>query len=62
MGYKIRESQAQKIPLTLIIGDQEKNDNTVSYRKFGSQTTITKKIFEFISELDDCLKFKKNNL
>ena len=59
MGYKIRESQAQKIPLTLIIGDQEKNDNTVSYRKFGSQTTITKKIFEFISELDDCLKFKK---
>ena len=62
MGYKIRESQAQKIPLTLIIGDQEKNDNTVSYRKFGSQTTITKKIFEFISELDDCLKLKKNNL
>ena len=62
MGYKIRESQAQKIPLTLIIGDQEKNDNTVSYRKLGSQTTITKKIFEFISELDDCLKFKKNNL
>ena len=62
MGYKIRDSQAQKIPLTLIIGDQEKNDNTVSYRKFGSQTTITKKIFEFISELDDCLKFKKNNL
>ena len=62
IGYKIRESQTKKIPLTLIIGDQEKNDNTVSYRKFGSQTTITKKIFEFISELDDCLKFKKNNL
>ncbi len=62
MGYKIRESQTKKIPLTLIIGDQEKDNNTISYRKFGSQATITKKTFEFINELNECLKSKKNNL
>ena len=62
MGYKIRESQTKKIPLTLIIGDQEKDYNTISYRKFGSQATITKKTFKFINELNECLKSKKNNL
>ncbi len=62
MGYKIRESQTKKIPLTLIIGDQEKDNNTISYRKFGSQATITKKTFKFINELNECLKSKKNNL
>lgn len=62
MGYKIRESQTKKIPLTLIIGDQEKDNNTISYRKFGSQATIAKKTFKFINELNECLKSKKNNL
>ena len=62
MGYKIRESQTKKIPLTLIIGDQEKDNNTISYIKFGSQATITKKTFKFINELNECLKSKKNNL
>ena len=62
MGYKIRESQTKKIPLTLIIGDQEKDNNTISYRKFGSQATIAKKTFKFINELNECLQSKKNNL
>ena len=62
MGYKIRESQTKKIPLTLIIGDQEKDNNTISYRKFGSQATIIKKTFKIINELNECLKSKKNNL
>ena len=62
MGYKIRESQTKTIPLTLIIGDQEKDNNTISYRKFGSQATIAKKTFKFINELNECLKSKKNNL
>ena len=31
---KIRESQLQKIPYTLVIGDKEVADNTVAVRKF----------------------------
>ena len=49
LGYKIREAQTQKIPYTLVIGDNEVKDGTVTYRKHGSQaqTTVTKE--EFIS-------------
>jgi len=38
LGYKIREAQLQKIPYTLVLGDNEVNDATVNIRKFGSQT------------------------
>jgi len=47
LNYKIRESQTNKIPFTLIIGDKEIADNTVSYRLYGEQktTTVTKADF-----------------
>lgn len=41
MGYKIREAQQQKIPFTLVIGDQEVADETVTYRAFGSTEQVT---------------------
>ncbi|WP_076460144.1 threonine--tRNA ligase [Limosilactobacillus caccae] len=37
MGYKIREAQTQKVPYTLVVGDDEKNNNGVSVRKYGEQ-------------------------
>lgn len=51
LGYRLRLTQLQKIPYTLVIGDNEKENGTVTYRKFGSpkQTTVTKE--EFISML-----------
>ena len=62
LGYKMRKSQTKKVPLTLILGDQEKDNNTISYRKFGQQETITKDISEFINELNECINSKKSNL
>ena len=44
----MRESQIKKIPVTVILGDKEKEDNTVSYRLFGSQETNTLSKEEFI--------------
>jgi threonyl-tRNA synthetase len=38
LGYKIREAQLQKVPYTLVLGDNEVNDGTVNSRKFGCQT------------------------
>lgn len=38
LGYKIREAQLQKVPYTLVLGDNEVNDGTVNIRKFGRQT------------------------
>ena len=39
LGYRMRESQTRKIPYTLILGDKERDNKEISYRKFGSQET-----------------------
>ncbi len=39
LGYKLRESTIKKIPYTLIIGDREKENNNISYRKHGQKET-----------------------
>ena len=54
LGYKIREAQTQKIPYTLVIGDNEIANNTVTYRKYGSQEQVTVTIDEFVKLIDSC--------
>ena len=41
MGYKIREAQVKKIPITLVLGDKEKNEGLISYRRHGSLKTYS---------------------
>lgn len=45
---KIMNSNVMKNPYTLIIGDNERDNNLVSYRKYGSEETISLPIDEFI--------------
>ena len=59
MNYKIRESVTRKIPFTLILGDNEKENNTISYRKYGSTETNTLNILECIDMIKDLIKNKK---
>jgi threonyl-tRNA synthetase len=49
LGYRIRESQIKKVPYALVIGDNEMNNNLVTYRKHGTQQQITVTIEEFIA-------------
>ena len=53
LGYKMRESQTKKIPYTLIIGDNEKENKTISYRLHGKKETVTMSIKEFINKIND---------
>ena len=50
LGYRIREAQLKKIPYHLALGDNERDNGTVTYRKHGEkkQTTVT---FEEFVEL-----------
>lgn len=48
LGYRLREAQTSKIPYTLILGDQEKQDKTISYRLYGQKDTTTVSWDEFI--------------
>ena len=56
MGYKIRESQTRKIPYTLVLGNSERDNNTVTYRKYGEESTTTVTIEEFIDMLNNQIK------
>jgi len=60
LGYRMRESQTNKIPFTIIIGDNEKENNTISYRKFGTNETITLSQEDFISMLKYVIDNKDN--
>ena len=60
LGYRLREAQTSKIPYTLILGDNEKESNTVSYRIFGSKETTTVSLEEFIKLIEDEQKDKFN--
>ena len=59
LGYKMRESQTKKNPYTLVLGDKERDNNTVSYRKHGEEKTTTVSISEFIDMIRDEIKNKK---
>ena len=59
LSYKVRESQVKKIPLTLILGDKEKENNEVSFRKFGSEETTTMTKEEFVNFLNEQIINKK---
>lgn len=60
LGYKIRESQTKKIPYTLVIGDKEKEGNSITYRRLGSMDTTTVTCDEFIKLIQEEIKNKGN--
>ena len=47
LGYRMRESQTKKIPYTLVLGDNEKENKTVTYRKHGFSDKETLSIDDF---------------
>ena len=52
LGYRLREAQTKKVPYTLILGDNEKQNNTISYRLHGEKDTTTLQQEEFIKLLE----------
>lgn len=48
ISKKMREAQMSKSKFILILGDNEQNNRTISYRKYGEQATETVSIDEFI--------------
>ena len=51
LGYRMRNSIIKKTPYTLVIGDKEKENNSVTYRKFGDEKQIPISIDEFIAKI-----------
>lgn len=48
LGYKIRETQTMKVPYSLVLGDNEKQEKQVTYRKYGQTDQVTVSFNEFL--------------
>lgn len=59
VSYKMREAQVKKIPYIVVIGDRERDNGTVSYRRYGEKDTINIDGHKFIDLLVTEIK-KKN--
>lgn len=59
LGYKIREAQTQKIPYQLVVGDNEVQTHTITYRPYGSIEQVNIKIDDFIALLRNRIDSKK---
>ena len=62
LSYKMRESQTKKNPITLILGDKEVENNTISYRKFGSTETYTLTKSDFYKLVKETIDARKQNI
>ena len=61
LGYRLRNSQVRKIPYTIVIGDNEVNSHTLTYRRFGEKDQINSEVKDFIKMVQEEIKTRKNN-
>ncbi|WP_145474878.1 threonine--tRNA ligase [Staphylococcus pettenkoferi] len=59
MGYKIREAQMHKVPYQVVVGDKEVENNEVNVREYGSKDQETMEKDDFIWNLVDEIRLKK---
>lgn len=55
-GKKIRQSNIMKNPYTVIIGDNERDNNLISYRVYGSEDTVSMDLEKFIIMIKEEIK------
>ena len=63
LGYRMRESQMKKVPVSLVLGNNERDEKTVTLRYFGSEDKETMSLDDFIKyikEKNDSKSFKLN--
>ena len=61
LGYRMRESQTRKINYNLILGDKERDEELVSYRKHGSNETTTVPFHDFVDMIEKEIAEKLTN-
>ena len=51
LGYRLREAQMKKVPIQLVLGDGERDNNTVTIRRQGQKESVTVTFEEFVAML-----------
>lgn len=58
LGYRLRNAQIQKYPYSIVVGDKERDEKTVTYRKYGEKEQVTVTIDEFINMINKQVAMK----
>lgn len=58
LGYRIREAQLQKVPYQLVIGENEVNNRSVTYREHGQKEQLSMSLDAFIDKICEEIKNK----
>jgi threonyl-tRNA synthetase len=62
LGYRIRQAQVEKIPFSIVIGDKERDQRLVTYRRYGEEKQVTVSLDEFVilirQEIDAILQLR----
>lgn len=61
LGYRIREAQMHKIPYELVLGNNERDEGTVTYRQYGHTEQTTVPFDEFVALLNEEVEKKALN-
>lgn len=62
LGYRMREAQMKKIPISVVLGNNERDENTVTIRLFGSEDKKSMPLDEFISYVKNLRDTRALNL
>ncbi|MBE6118722.1 MAG: threonine--tRNA ligase [Erysipelotrichaceae bacterium] len=52
LGYRVREAQTKKIPVELVVGDQEAESHGVTLRRYGSKDEVKMSFAEFAEMIE----------
>ena len=64
LGYRIRQAQVEKIPFSIVIGDKERDEQLVTYRRYGEEKQVTISLDAFLElvrqEVDAIMSLRFN--
>ena len=65
LSYRLRNSQVKKVPITIVIGDNEVNQTQITFRRYSFKENQTLKFDEFVKlikeEVEKKIYYKPNN-
>ncbi|KRM68126.1 threonine--tRNA ligase [Apilactobacillus ozensis DSM 23829 = JCM 17196] len=62
MGYLIRDAQTNKVPYTLVVGDDEASSDKVSVRRYGEDNSTELSINDFVKNIqEDISNYSRKN-
>ncbi|MGN1399225.1 MAG: threonine--tRNA ligase [Erysipelotrichaceae bacterium] len=59
LGYRLREAQVKKVPIQIIVGDNEAAGQLVTFRRHGSKDSETVSVEKFIEMMQNEIASKK---